>query len=58
MLEYATYLMSLPTSEFRAIKRAIRVLIRAGVEPEKALQIICDAHMQRASHRYPRTVAR
>lgn len=58
MLQYAAYLMNLPLVEFRAIKRAVRILVRAGLTPEDALQIVVEAHTRRYADRQRVTAIR
>lgn len=45
-MDYANYLLSLPLAQYRAIKRAIRVLQVCGIDTETAIRIVCDARMR------------
>ena len=41
-MDYAVYLMSLPLSQVKAIRKAMAVLTRAGIYRDDALRIIID----------------
>jgi hypothetical protein len=45
--DYAAYLLTLPLSQIRAIKKAVNVMCRAGINRDDALRIIVE---QRQSH--------
>jgi hypothetical protein len=47
-MDYGVYLVSLSLSEYRALRKAIAVLVRAGIPREDALQIIVTAHQNKA----------
>lgn len=49
--DQAQYLISLPLSEFQAIKKAVQVLKRAGLDGEQALSITVQAHEHKARNR-------
>jgi hypothetical protein len=42
--EQAQYIVSLPLSEFKAIKKAVATLRRAGMHTEEALAHLIQAH--------------
>jgi len=50
-MDNLTYLVSLTVSEFRAIKRAISTLTRAGVSSDNAVCIIVTAHRENRESR-------
>ena len=41
-MDFAAYLLSLPMSQVKAIKKAVNVLIRAGFYREDAIRIIVE----------------
>lgn len=43
-MDYTAYILSLPVSQFKAIKRAIASLVRFGIPYNDALFIIMQAH--------------
>lgn len=43
-LGYAEYLLKVPQAELKAIKKAINVLVRAGVQREAAISTVMEAH--------------
>jgi hypothetical protein len=47
MTDFAEYLTIIPMSQVKAIRRAINVLMRAGVSRDNALNVIVSAHMRR-----------
>ena len=48
--DQAQYLLGLPLSEFKAIKKAVQILKRAGMHGEQALNITVQAHADGKDH--------
>lgn len=49
-LDQAQYLVSLPMTEFKAIKKAVAILKRGGMAACDALAITVQAHADRAAN--------
>jgi phosphoribosylcarboxyaminoimidazole (NCAIR) mutase len=46
-MNYDAYLLSLSISDFRKVKKAIRLLLSVGVNADNALAVIIEAHRTR-----------
>lgn len=43
-MNYAEYLLTLPMAQFKAIKKAVAMLVRTGMYREDAIRIIVEQH--------------
>ncbi len=63
-MEYAMFLLTLPASKIKAIKRGIRILCSVGYSTEDATKSVLDAMMVQLmqgsirQRHYPTTVSR
>lgn len=48
------YLLQLPISQFKAIKKAARVLVNAGMSTDAAIDLLVETHRQKFQHVYRR----
>ena len=48
---HATYLLSLPLSQLRIIRAAVKILVRAGLDTETALDIVVRGHQSQRNRR-------
>lgn len=46
-MDYTVYLATMNTSTFRAFRKALNVLLRAGVNLQDAVAILCEARNRR-----------
>lgn len=53
--DFAAYLLTLPSAQFKAIKKAVQVLRRAGVSTENAMNVVIVAHQDRRQN-FDRTI--
>lgn len=48
--DFAAYLLTIPTAQFKSIRKAINTLVRAGVSRENAMNVVIVAHEDRFSN--------
>lgn len=54
---FATFLLrDITISELKNLRAAYKVLLRTGMDPEQAAQILIEAHHQRWEHRRYQTI--
>lgn len=53
-MDNTLYLLTLPLSTIRAIRKAVNILSRAGVTRETAIELILDQHRNRYAYKVGR----